>query len=634
MADRSEVVETQLQSLDDTDYFASAWSEALIQNSTKWSSGRSRRRTYQTRDIRVHNVRLEYVGTTDGAFRTLLEDADIKLQHGGVYALIGPSGSGKTTLLRRIHAKKIPGFPPQVTTLCISQSGDSEGDLSTIDWLIQQFKEHVNESQNAAQTQVDELESAMDDLDLTTPEGQDEMERLSEKISDILDGEQEPLQKHEAAKALTFMSLSEDYHELPFSRLTNGQRKKASLAMMLLCPCDLLLLDEPTNNLDVEGLLQLRLALAELTDTTVVLASHDVDLINDVATHVIAWERLQLHYYPGNYADYSYYRRQNDLQALRHAVAVQKKRSALQQTLTHLRQQPAPKRGGTKKKDKQIASQRKKIDRVEAGPELSSWRVQELQSKDQSPPDKSIQFVFRNTKSHWGEPLIVMKGVGHSYKEDIPSSPVAFDPQDPTTWQREGFLFDCVDLCIEEGGRYCILGENGSGKSVLLRLLAGQEAPTEGEISFAPGAQIVTLQEPLSVSDTDCSGLEYLHHRFPQKTEAELRAELTHFGLLPTLVTTTNVRFWSGGEQSRLALAALQLQDPDVLILDDPTSNLDVDSVQALIYGLQHWNGTLIVATHDAHLIRSLDLTCSVLGHNNKLQRLPGGVDAYLRFFF
>ena len=139
------------------------------------------------------------------------------------------------------------------------------------------------------------------------------------------------------------------------------------LASALLCPCDLLLLDEPTSHLDIVGLIQLRRLLLEQTvhetrATTVLLVSHDLDLVNQVASHIVELRDQQLFFYKGNYADFTKQRRQDGLQGLRHDVAVDKKKSAIRDTLQHLKEQsPSRRRGGAKKKQRQIDSQKRKL---------------------------------------------------------------------------------------------------------------------------------------------------------------------------------------------------------------------------------------------------------------------------------
>jgi ATP-binding cassette subfamily F protein 3 len=129
---------------------------------------------------------------------------------------------------------------------------------------------------------------------------------------------------------------------------------------------------------------------------------------------------------------------------------------------------------------------------------------------------------------------------------------------------------------------------------------------------------------------SNASSISLLSQLHPEKSEQDIRGTLTDFGLNPQQASTY-IQFLSGGERCRLSLATLMLQNPDVLIMDEPTNHLDPESVEALAYGLKHWNGTVVMSTHDVHFIRMLECTCYVLVEKErKLRRLQGGIDSYL----
>jgi ATP-binding cassette subfamily F protein 3 len=691
-ASQSAVAESQLTSLDDTDCYSSTWTDALasaavdpttLQWGGRGQGGRGRaRRTYQPKDVVVDNVRLEYVGSDVGSCRVLLEGATLKLLSGHVYAMIGINGCGKSSLLRRIDAGRIPGFPPHISTLYIPQEIlESEDDtLTPLDAVLREHGTYSKKSTAAAESHMEELEAEMELLDVTLEEDQLKMEEMCNRLSllsDDADGEQNThaVQK-EALEALEFMGIDESLCHAPITSLSAGQRKKVSLAVALSCRCDLLLLDEPTNHLDVQGLLQLRrvIALCTARQTTVLLVSHDLDLVNDVATDVMQQYDQFLLYYPGNYADYLVQRQQSDIHQLRQAVTLEKKRTNMVKTMDNLKKQAGStwKRGGSKKVDKQIESRRKKMERqglddkdekghrwtqqnagtgikpgsinaVDASTRRGLKTNELLQLTEKSirpPPDKAVQFIFRKVSSEWGEPLIMALDVGHGYGvSDFQSSHE--ETQDDALARgmikKDGFLFDCVDLCIDEGGTYCIMGANASGKSVLLRVLAKLEEPLEGEVKHALNLDVGYYDQHVVDVMTRQSGtgtaLSFLTERFPQKTVQDIRSELSAFGL-GKIQVQTSLSFLSGGERSRLCLAALMLGDPQVLMLDNPTSNLDVESVEALIYGLGKWNGTVVLVSHDANFIRALEAQCCVLSpREGKLLRVEGGIDSYLKAF-
>lgn len=670
------VVQSQLEYLDDTDIYATAWSDALTcareKNLVSWGGrgqgGRGvNRRTFQPSDVVVPSVRLEYVAAAAATETVLLlEHAHLKLLAGHVYALSGKNGCGKSSLLRRMNAGKIPGFPPHVSTLYISQDEDNAilvGDLSAVEWVMQRYHAYCRDTvQVAGRAHIVDLEAAMEALDMDGDlESATKMDALADAISaleDELVAENAMGTERQAEDALRCMGIDALAGRIPLRLLTEGQRKKISLGMALLCcrsaSCDLLLLDEPTKALDVPGLLQLR-QLVEIVSTTctsggqrcttIVLVSHDYDFINDVATDVIEFHNRTLLYYAGNYADFQIQREQLERSELRQASTLEKKQEAMKQTLENLKKQPVPKRGGGKKKSRTITCHKKKMDRVLGITANANVRLQRKWYEDE--PDKAIQFKFRNCTSQWNEPLIVAMDLGFGYEidriVDLSSTPLCeagYQSSFPVIVKKDGFLFDSIDLCIHEGGCYCILGESASGKSTLLKILAKLIDPVEGKVLHAHNVDVAFLDQShahdiINAQSSGATALQHLSKRFPEKTEQEIRGELTAFGLSTKRTLATDVRFLSGGERCRLAMAAAMLGNPQVLCLDNPTANLDVDSVEALIYGLQHWNGTVVMVSHDAHFLRSLEALCYVLNaEEGKLRRVEkGGVDAYLRSF-
>jgi ATP-binding cassette, subfamily F, member 3 len=767
---RSDVVKAQLQSLDDTDLFATQWKEAkeqyyhqkaaaasssnsflaagtslqqpLKKATFKWGGrgqgGRgTARRTFQIRDVVVKDtVRLEYVGSSalvsallasseappPLSGRLLLEGATLKLLSGHVYSLVGRNGTGKSTLLKRLQAGNVPGVPPWIRTLYVGQDEEESGMtggsdpfveattnptnddhvlVTPISFLERRLQSYKFDTSGSLQQSIDELEHQMEQLDVE--QEADKFEQLSEQLSALDDqlqqDENDEVQSDEAnmdrvdsrvVEALDFMGVPEELRKWPVMALSPGIRQKVCLASALICPCDLLLLDEPSKELDVPGLNQLRTLVQQVSQqrsTTVLLVSHDLDLVNDVATDVVLLSHQQLHYVPGNYDDYLAYKRQVEIRDLRQVLATEKKSEHMHQTLENLKQQVTSKKGGDKKKQsKQVSAQKKKMEQrgivasggeatkaIKIGPgaptatlamEASARRglspsqlLELMEQRKRPPPDRSVQFLFRDTKSTWDEPLILATEVGHRYpnsdgellrRPNTGEPPARLTPEDASSDMyvppppKPGYVLDSVDLCIEEGRTYCIVGESMSGKSTLLRLLAKHDLhPTEGTIQHAGGLDVglldartmdrMMVEAKAGSSITNATAISYLSQLYPTKPEKEIRGELTNFGLSPQQAAT-NLRFLSGGERRRLCLTAIMLNDPQVLVLDQPTSDLDAESVEALIYGLKRWKGTLVMASHDASFVRELEAQCYALV-DHRLYRVEGGIDAYLNAF-
>ena len=692
-----EVVDAQLASLDASDALASVWETCVAEaetNGTRISwGGRGRggrgagRRTFQPHDVLVDGVSLEFLndasvtGEGAGGSKTLLRDATIKLLSGKVYSLLGRNGVGKSSLLKRIHAGKVPGFPPHITTLLISQEVFGHDNMNPIDILLKTHREMKSQSDEANAMRMRDLEEQIDGLDMESEDDQAKMEVLCEEISRLeedSDDEEDGIgcAEERAREALLFFGVPETMFDTPTSKLSGGIRKKISLASALVSRVRLLLLDEPTCHLDMHGIIQLRRLIADYVSSkaTVVVVSHDIDLLNDCCTNTIHFESKsnQLVYYPGTYRDFLGYRKQGVMHEIKQSGALEKQRAAMVKSIDNLKKKSSAANCRTAKKKigKQLESKKKKLERhgvekneyghrrtaqkhggirkgaingIDASTRQRMTHKQLLKQAavDVGPvPDKAVQFDFRDPTSTWGdEPLVSVMEVGHRY-DDAKSS--MFDVGVETSLERNnGLLFDCVDLSIREGSRTTVLGENGEGKTTLLKIIAAEMAPTEGTVHFATGVSAAyfgqrSADELIGAALSENSGiltpLSLLTHFFPKKTEHDLRSELTAFGLSPKQANT-NVRFLSGGERCRLSMATMMLGDPQILIVDEITNHLDVESVEALIYGINKWKGTLVMASHDTNFIRHItDGECFVLvgGH---LRRITGGIDVYLKSF-
>lgn len=245
-------------------------------------------------------------------------------------------------------------------------------------------------------------------------------------------------------------------------------------------------------------------------------------------------------------------------------------------------------------------------------------------------PEKEVQFKFRNTTCQWHEPLISALDVGHGFQSQNKEG----------KGQDEGVttLFDSVDLSVDEKSVTCILGENQTGKTTLLKILSNQIQPLEGKVQVAQNVNIAyfdqhkadnLISEGITKYGSKTTSISLLMSMYPKKTEQDVRGELTSFGLLPQQASTC-IQFLSGGERSRLCLVMLMLGNPDVLIFDEPSNHLDPESVNALAYGIQNWNGTVLLVSHDVHLIRQLDAKCYILMKEGKLRYVRGGIESYL----
>lgn len=409
----SDITQAQSTSLDDTDCYASVWEEILgkqrdeeISGTGLWG-GRGKggrglaRRTIQPRDIVVDKVRLQFLKGD-----VFLEGAKIKLLQDRVYCLVGKNGCGKSTLLQRMHAQKIPGWSVSWSSLYIP--ADLPNSLlakTPLEIVLHYYEQTHRRSVVGTKSRIQELEDQLERLNVD--DEQDKMESICDELSTLED-------QLEADKSAIEQQARDALHEFGIydvtaksKDLSRGQRKRVLLSVAWICSfTNLLLLDEPTDNLDVLGLIQLR-RLIELSTATVLLVSHDMDLINDVATDIIDMSFNELSYYPGNYDSYRLMREQQEMHELRQSVTMEKKRAKMKNALQNLKEKPVPKRGGAKKKNKAVACQRRKLEKHESQQKntnnasssvlqrkgLTAAQRMKLAEIMKSIPDKEVQFV-------------------------------------------------------------------------------------------------------------------------------------------------------------------------------------------------------------------------------------------------
>ena len=244
--------------------------------------------------------------------------------------------------MKRIIANKIPGFPPHITSLMVAQEVFGHDDMTPVDVLLDNHRRIVEEAKLSNNISIGRLEDEMDSLDMDSDDYQDKVEDICNRIAEIEDAasneENESLDER-AHNALQFFGVPESTFSTPTAQLSGGIRKKVALASSMMEKPQLLLLDEPTCHIDIGGILQLRQLIADCvnSNTTVVLISHDVDLMNDVATDCIHFHNGKLGYYVGNYRDFLKYRKERVTHQVKQAGALEKQRSAMSKTIDNLK---------------------------------------------------------------------------------------------------------------------------------------------------------------------------------------------------------------------------------------------------------------------------------------------------------
>ncbi|MBT3535877.1 MAG: ABC-F family ATP-binding cassette domain-containing protein, partial [Rhodospirillaceae bacterium] len=390
-----------------------------------------------------------------------------------------------------------------------------------------------------------------------------------------------------AAAILAGLGFDEAAQVRPLSEFSGGWRMRVALAAILFAAPDLLLLDEPTNYLDLEGTLWLEDFLRRYPHT-VLLVSHDRDLLNNAVTAILHVDRGGLTLYRGGYDTFEETRRERQLQQERLRQRQEAARSHMQAYVDRFRYQA--------NKARQAQSRLKALARMQPIAEAVA--------------DPSVNFRFPEP-DELRSPMISVDRASVGYDEGVP-------------------ILSGMDIRIDAKDRIALLGRNGNGKTTLAKLIEGRLAPMTGEIrrssKLRTGFFAQHQIEDLHPQDTPVAHLQRL---LPDLKEPALRARLGTFGLIQDRAETA-VRFLSGGERARLVLALITAKAPHLLILDEPTNHLDVDARQALVQALNDFPGAVLLISHDRHL---LELTTDRLWlvADGKVTPWEGDIDDYRR---
>lgn len=507
--------------------------------------------------------------------RTLFENASFKVNYGARVALVGPNGAGKTTLFSLILKQRDPDegvIERDEWTMVghLPQEAEALGDETVLDVATGRVEE------------LPQLEKRLHELEKTgavhTPEYL-EAHAKHDKLND-------PEVETKAKKMLRGLGYKESDYGRPAKEMSGGWIMRARLARLLVMEPDLLLLDEPTNHLDLLSLLWLQNYLKNYPGG-LLLISHDRQFMDEVVGEVHEISEKKLIAYTGNYSEYLVQRQERYEQQLAAYENQQKQITALQQFADRFR--------SVTSKASQAMSKLKQIERME-------------QIEKPMAPRKPFRFQIPQPP-RGGQRAVSLKGIHMAYGAKK--------------------VYAGLDLTIERGEQTVLVGPNGAGKSTLLKILAGVVEFQQGERDLGHNAKIGYFsQHRAATLDPERTVFEEVIASAPLMREEDARAVLGSFMFRKDDIHKPT-KVLSGGEKTRLNLIRFLVDPPNLLLMDEPTTHLDIHTVESLTLALERYEGTLVFISHDVHFIRKL--ATKVL-HVNEGQVVPyvGGYDYFL----
>jgi ATP-binding cassette subfamily F protein 3 len=521
--------------------------------------------------------------------KPLLEQVDVTLNPGDKIGLIGANGAGKSSLFAMMRGELHPDqgeidFPAKWRVAYVAQETPPL-DRAALDYAID------------GDVTLRKLEAELARLE-GEPETSENGIAIGELYSALADADAYTVQSR-GEQLLLGLGFTLDQMQQPVASFSGGWRMRLNLAQALMCPSDLLLLDEPTNHLDLDAIIWLEDWLKRYAGTLLII-SHDRDFLDEVVNVVVHIDERKLKRYSGNYSSFE---RQRAAQMILAAGALEKqqrKRAHLESFVNRFKAQAS--------KARQAQSRMKALAKME---ELAPLRAA-----------AEFSFEFREPLSA-PNPLLVMEDVNAGYAIE----------NEKTGEITHKTIVNNIKFSLQIGQRIGLLGQNGAGKSTLIKTIAGELAPLTGDATIGKGLNIgYFAQHQVEMLRHDESPLWHLAKIAPTVREQELRNFLGGFNFPGTMVTSSIAPF-SGGEKARLALALIVWQRPNLLLLDEPTNHLDLETREALTEALAQFEGTLVVVSHDRHLLRATTDQFVIVA-DGKLQDFDGDLDDYKDWLF